>query len=128
MRGVCLKIGTVAILGRLYWRACQLIALADTNGVITTDLVQIIILSNQLLQLRLDINNLLRRELKLDHGNASFLEMLEESNFRRLQEHQTAALAVRSTGRASNSVDIVSWVIRRIELDNPVDSGDLSRG
>ena len=46
-----------------------------------TDLVQIIILSNQFLELRLNIDNLLCREFKLDHGNASLLKMLQESNF-----------------------------------------------
>lgn len=93
-----------------------------------TDLVQVIILSNQLLQLGLNIDDLLRREFELDHRNASFLEMLEESHFRRLQEHQTATLGVRATGRTANPVDIVSWVIGRVELDNPVDGGNLSHG
>jgi hypothetical protein len=88
-------------------------------------LVEIVVLSNELLQLRLDVDNLRAGELKLNHGHTRLLEVLQEANLRRLQEHQTAALAVGTTGGSADAVDVVTRVIWGVELDDPVDSGDL---
>jgi hypothetical protein len=45
-----------------------------------TDLVQIVVLSNELLQLGLDIDNLRGRELELDDGHTRLLEVLQEAD------------------------------------------------
>lgn len=90
-------------------------------------LVQIIILSYQLLELTLDIDNLGGGELELNHWHASLLEMLEEANLRWLQEHQTAALTVGTTSSSSDTVDVVTWVIWGVKLNDPVDSRNLRK-
>lgn len=96
-----------------------------SDELLRTHLVQIVVLSNQLLQLRLNIDNLLRWELELDHRNPGLSQMLEESHFRRLQEHQAAALAVRTSSSTTDAVDVVFGIIRGVELDNPVHGRDL---
>lgn len=45
-----------------------------------TYLVQVVVLSNELLQLGLDVDNLRLRELKLHYRHTGLLEMLEESD------------------------------------------------
>lgn len=88
-------------------------------------LVEVVVLANELLQLRLHIDNLGGRELELHDRHACILEVLQETNLGRLEEHQTATLAFGTTGGTSDTVNVVARIIRRIELDNPIDSGDL---
>lgn len=90
-----------------------------------TDLVEIVILVDQFLKLGLNIHDLLGWEVELDHGHTSFLELTQEAYFVRLEEHQTLALAVRATCRTTDAVDIVSWVIRWVELHDPVHSRNV---
>jgi hypothetical protein len=96
-----------------------------TSSGLKAYLVEIVILADQLLKLRLDVHNLLGWEVELHDWYSGFFEVLEEPNFRRLQEHQTAAPAIGSTGGTSDSVDVVSGVVWGIELDDPVDGRDL---
>ena len=91
------------------------------------DLVQIVVLANELLQLRLNIDNLRCWKFELDHGHTCFLQVFQEPNLGGLQEHQAAALAVGSTGRSSDTVDVIAGIIRRVELDDPIDGRDLKR-
>jgi hypothetical protein len=51
--------------------------------------------------------------------------MLQETDFVGLQEHQTLALGVGSSGSTADTVNVVSRVIRRVELYNPVNSRDI---
>lgn len=95
---------------------------------VITYLVEVVVLSDELLQLRLNVDNLRTRELKLHHGHASLLEVLQEANLGRLQEHQTAALAIGTTGGTTDTMDVVTRVIWGIELDDPVDGGNLEKG
>lgn len=88
-------------------------------------LVKIVVLSNELLKLRLDVHNLRRGEVELDDRNARFLEVLEEAHFGGLQEQETAALAFFATRGTADTVNVVTGVIWRVELDDPVDGGDL---
>jgi hypothetical protein len=105
------------------WFKCK-----ATKSVAETYLVEVVVLADELLQLRLNVDNLGARELKLHHGHTGLLEVLQEANLRGLQEHQTAALAVGTTGGTTDTVDVVAGVIWGIELDDPVDSGDLEKG
>lgn len=51
-------------------------------------------------------------ELELHDGDTSFLQMGEEPNFGRLQEHQTAAdLASSTTSGTSDTVNVVSGLL-----------------
>lgn len=90
------------------------------------NLVKIIVLPNELLQLRLDVHDALRRELKLHERNPSFFQMLQEPDLRRLQKHETAAFA-RPSCCASNSVNVISRVIRWVKLHDPINSRNLLR-
>lgn len=89
-------------------------------------LVQIIVLSNELLELRLDVDDLGCWELELDDRHTGFFQMFQEPDFGGLQEHQAASFAFFATGCTADSVDVVSGVIWGVELDNPVHSGDLN--
>lgn len=124
VRGICLEIRTVTILGRLH--KCVSIRVTQINemGKIAY-LVEVVVLADELLQLRLHIDNLGSRELELHNRHTSILEVLQETNLGRLEEHQTATLAFGTTGGTSDTVNVVTRIIRRIELDNPIDSGDL---
>jgi hypothetical protein len=88
-------------------------------------LVEVVVLTNQLFQLRLHVDNLLGWEIKLHDWHSRFLEILQESDFGRLEEHQTATLALGTARRTSDSVNVVTSVIRRVELDDPINSGNL---
>lgn len=88
-------------------------------------LVEVVVLANEFLQLRLHVDNLGGRELELHDRHTCVLEVLQETNLGRLEEHQTATLAFGTTGGTSDTVNVVARIIRRIELDNPIDSGDL---
>lgn len=99
--------------------------MAYTEHKLLAYLVEVVVLTNQLLELRLHVDNFLSREIKLHNWHSRFLEILQEPDFGRLQEHQAAALAVGTTRGTSDSVNVVAGVIRRIELDDPVNSRNL---
>ncbi len=90
-----------------------------------TDLVQVIVLSDELLKLRLNVDDPLGREFKLNHRYPSFLQVLQEAHLGRLQKQKTSAFAVGSSSGAAYSMDVVSWVIWRIKLNDPIHGGNL---
>jgi hypothetical protein len=104
MASIRLEIRSVAILGAL---------------------VEVVVLGNQLLELRLHVDNLLGRKFKLDYGHTGGLEMGEKPYFGRLEEHQRAAFAIRATRCSPDAVDIISRIIRGVELKNPINIWDL---
>lgn len=125
MRGVGLEVGAVAVFCRL-WFALLVFDLRESGereG--KAYLVKIVVLSNELLKLRLDVHNLGCGEIELDDRNARFLEMLEEAHFRGLQEQKAATLAFFATSGTADTVNVVTGVVWGVELDDPVDSGDL---
>lgn len=88
-------------------------------------LLQVVVLADELLELRLDIDDLLGRELELDNGNSCRLEVREEADLVGLKEQETAALGVGASGGTADAVDVVAGVVGRIKLDNEVDRGNL---
>jgi hypothetical protein len=88
-------------------------------------LVKVVVLANELLQPGLDVEDLLGREVELDDGNPSGLEVGEEADFARLEEHEGAAFGVAAACCTTDAVDVVARVIWWVELDNPVDCRDL---
>jgi hypothetical protein len=88
-------------------------------------LVEVVVLADELLQLGLHVDNLGGWELEFNNRHASLLQVLQEADLGRLEEHQTATLAVGTTGGTSDTVNIVTRIIRGIELDDPVDRGDI---
>ena len=93
--------------------------------VFETYLVQVVVLADEYLKLALDVENLLGRKLELDKWDLCFLEVAKEADLVGLQEHQTLALAVGTSCGTTDTVNVVSGVIRRVELDDPVNGGDI---
>ena len=93
--------------------------------VIKAYLVQVVVLADEHLKLALDVENLLGRKLELDKWDLCFLEVANEADLVGLQEHQTLTLAVRTSCGTTDTVNVVSRVIRRVELDDPVDSRNI---
>lgn len=88
-------------------------------------LLQVVVLANELLELRLDVDNLLGGEVKLHDGDAGRLEVRQEADFVGLEEEQTAASLAGATGGSADTVNVVAGVVRRVKLDNKVDSRNL---
>ena len=102
--------------------------------------MQIIVLTYELLKLRLNIENALCRKFKFNQRHSSFLEVLEKAYFRWLQEHQTSSFAIRTPCCSANAMDVIllrlglasrlaaykvllatyTRIVRRVKLDNPV--------
>ena len=89
-------------------------------------LVKVVVLRDQLLELGLSIEDLLRWELVLDHGHTRLLKVPQKRGLVRLQEKQAASLALRATRRSANTMNAVARIIRGIELDDPVNRGNLT--
>ena len=90
-----------------------------------TYLVEIVVLPNKLLELALHIQNLFARHLELDQRHPCLFEVLQESHLARLQEHQASPLSIRPASGAADSMNIISRIIGRIKLHDPVDSGNV---
>ena len=88
-------------------------------------LVQVVVLADEHLKLALDVQDLLGGKLELDKRDLCFLEVAKEADLVGLQEHQTLTLAVRTSCGTTDTVNVVSGVIRRVELDNPVNGGNI---
>lgn len=93
--GVRLQVGPVAVLGAL---------------------VQVVVLRDQLLELRLHVDDLLGRKVELDDGHAGFLQVRKEPDLGGLEEHEGPAFAVGASCSSTNAMDVVSWVIRRVAI------------
>lgn len=104
MAGVGLQVAAVAVLGAA---------------------VEVVILSDQFLELGLDVDDAFGGEFEFDEGHAGLFQVGEEADLARLEEHEGAAGAVAAAGGAADAVDVVAWVVRRVELEDPVDGGDL---
>lgn len=103
--GVCVQVGFEGLLGAL---------------------LEVVVLADELLQLRLNVDNLLDGELKLDDGHAGRLEVREEANLIGLEEQETPALGVGASGGTTDTVNVVAGIVRGVKLHNEVDSGDLN--
>lgn len=104
MRSISLQVRPVSILRRL---------------------VEVVVLRNKLLKLTLNVDDLLAWEVELDDRNASLAEGREEADFGWLEEEEGTTLAVGTTGGTSDAVNVISWVIWWVELDDPVYVWDL---
>ena len=130
MRSVGLKVRAVAIFGGLK----QELLVNDrgsrersTKVAGYAHSVEIVVLSYELLELRLHIHDPLRWKFEFHDWDSCFLQMLEKANLGRLQEHQASALAVRSPCGTAHAMDVVAWIIWRVELNNPIHCRNLGR-
>lgn len=89
-------------------------------------LVQVVILVDELLELRLHVHNLLGGEFELDDRHAGRFEVCQEPHFGGLEKHEGPAAAVGASRCATNAVDVVTGIVRGVHLKDPVDVRDLS--
>jgi hypothetical protein len=68
-------------------------------------LVEVVVLPDELLELRLDAGEFVGREVVFDNGDFGGFQMGEESGFMRLQEEQGLPL-LGGSGGAADSVDL----------------------
>lgn len=90
-------------------------------------LVEGIVSTDELLELGLNGGNLLLWKVVFGDGDVGFLEVTEETDFVGLEEEEGLSVTVHTTGGTPDSVDVVSWIIWRIELDNPINFWNLER-
>jgi hypothetical protein len=88
-------------------------------------LVQVVILADELLELRLHVHDLLGGKFEFDYGDAGCFEVCKETDFGGLEEHEGTATAIGASRSASDAVDIFAGVVRSFELNNPVYIRDL---
>ena len=74
--------------------------------------------------LTLHVCDLVGREGVLVEGNLGRLEEPEEAQLGREQEQERLALLA-GASRTTDAVDVVTGVIGRVELDDPVDAGNV---
>jgi hypothetical protein len=96
---ICVKVRSVAILGTL---------------------VEIVVAPNELLQLGLHVEDLVLGEIVLDDGDLGGFEVSQETKLTRLQEQQRPSLGVVAPSSPTDAVDVITRVIGRVKLDNPV--------
>ena len=72
----------------------------------------------------LNVSDPINRETILVQRHFCHFQEPQESQFGRQQEEQTLADFARSSG-STDAMDVVPWVIRGIELDDPIDFGDV---
>jgi hypothetical protein len=73
--------------------------------------MQVVVLTNQLLQLGLDVDDLLDGKVKFDHRYARCFELAKERELVRLQEQQGAPGGVGAACGSSDAVDVVTRVV-----------------
>ena len=87
--------------------------------------VEVVVLSDEFLELGLHVDDAVGGEFEFDEGHASLFEVDEEAYLAGLEEHEGAAGAVAAAGGAADAVDVVARVVGGIELQDPVDRRDL---
>mmetsp|Transcript_16939 Transcript_16939/g.48947 ORF Transcript_16939/g.48947 Transcript_16939/m.48947 type:complete len:423 (+) Transcript_16939:355-1623(+) len=92
--------------------------------------IQVIILLDETHQLTLDVGHLFGGEFVLVEGDPCGLEITEEARFFGGQEQQGPSGSGRSSGCTSHPMDVLLGIVRRIELYDPIDRGNVqpSRG
>lgn len=88
-------------------------------------LVQVVVAADELLQLGLHIEDLVLGEVVFDHGHLGRLEVRQEAELARLQEQQRPALLVGASRRPADAVDVVTRVVWRVKLHDPVNLGNV---
>ncbi len=102
--GVGEEVGTVGLLGRL---------------------AKVVVLRDKALELGSDVGELAGDELKLSEGEALLAEVGEEGSLRGQQKKQSASCLVITSGCATYAVDVVLGVVGWVELEDPVDVGEV---
>lgn len=73
--------------------------------------------------MRLNVDDL--GEIIFYDGNTGGFEVRQKANLVGLKDQKRSALGVAASGSSTDTVNVVAGVIRRIELDNPVNGRNL---
>ena len=74
--------------------------------------------------LRLNVRDLVCREAELVQWDLRLFQETEEPKLAREKEHQRLA-DLACTSRPSDTVDVVTWIVRGVVLDDPIDVGNV---
>lgn len=88
-------------------------------------LVEIVVLRYELVELGLDVDDLFGGEIEFYDRDTGAFEVGEETDFGGLEKEEGTAFTIRATRCSTDSVNVVSWVIRGVELNYPVYIWDL---
>lgn len=86
--------------------------------------MKVVVLFHEFLQLTLDIGDFVDWELVFVQGHLSMFEITEETKFTGQKEEETFTLAA-TTSRSSHTMDVVTRIIWRVKLHNPIDRGNV---
>jgi len=87
--------------------------------------LEVVVLADQALEVALDVQDLVGRQFEFHQRHAGFLEQLQETDLGREQEQERPSLAVRPACRTTDAVDVITRVVRGVELDHPIHLGDV---
>lgn len=88
-------------------------------------LVKVVVLRNELLQLRLNVSDLRPRELVLVERDLGGLQVAQKAQFLRAQNQQRVPGAGVTTSGTTDAVDVLARLIRRVVLNDPVHLRDI---
>jgi len=101
------------------------IALDEGAVSLASRAVKEIVLRDKVLKLRLNLGDLLLRELELVEGDLGSLKVLEEVELLGHEEDEGATLGIEATSGTTDTVNVLLGIGRRVELNDPVDSGNI---
>ena len=104
MTGVCLQVRAIAVLGRA---------------------VEVVVFLDELHHLILDSGKLLHGEFVLVWPHFLLAQEPQETELVLQQEKQSAATTIGATTCSAHSVDIIIGIIGRVELNDPVNLGEI---
>ena len=73
----------------------------------------------------LNVGHFVPTKLEFVERDVGLLEVAEESQLFRPEHEKSVALAALASGRPADTVDVFLGIVRRVELDDPVDVGDV---
>lgn len=88
-------------------------------------IMEVVVLCYEFLELRLHVDELVGGEFEFGDGHARVFEVFEEAELGGLEEEEGTAFGVGAASGTADAVDVVAGVVWGVELEDPVDGGDL---
>mmetsp|Transcript_2587 Transcript_2587/g.9978 ORF Transcript_2587/g.9978 Transcript_2587/m.9978 type:complete len:386 (-) Transcript_2587:812-1969(-) len=87
--------------------------------------MQVVVLLDHALELRLNVGDFIGRETVLCHRHACFSQVLKEPELLWQQEEQGLAYTLGPSGGSPDAMDVLLGLVWRIELNDPIDLRDV---
>ena len=87
--------------------------------------IQVVVLCDQFLKLRLNIRDLTPTEFKFIQRNISLSQVSEESKFFRSQDEKCVSFSAFPAGGSAYAMNVLPWIIWGVKLNNPIDIRDV---